>query len=108
MSTTFRRKFRHELTARFSYDAAFNFALAASGLAAVVHIGWFVASFVAFRRRIDATTMVIVDWDPSVLMMHFRIGLALLISTIGLLTRRVVGLFLSLLAVTWVAVEYIS
>lgn len=108
MSATLRRKFRHELVARFGYDAAFNFALVAAGLAAVVHIAWFVTSFVAFRRRIDAATMVIIDWDPSVFMMHTRIGLALFLSVAGLWSRRVIGLFLSLLALVWAGLEYIA
>lgn len=108
MSATLRQKFGHELLARFSYDAAFNFALVAAGIAAVVHMVWFVASFIAFRRRIDAATMVIVDWDPSVFMMHIRIGLALLISIVGLSTRRVIGLIFAASALAWVGVEYVG
>ena len=108
MTDTFSRRLGEKLARRFTYDAAFNFALVIAGLAAVVHIVWFAVSFVAFRRRIDAATMVIVDWDPSVFMMHIRIGLALSFSVIGLWSRRVIGLFLSTLALAWVGLEYIA
>ena len=36
MSATLRQKFSQELAGRFSYDAAFNFALVGAGLAAIV------------------------------------------------------------------------
>ena len=108
MSTTLRQKLRHHLAAPFKYDESFNFALLLVGVASVVHIGWFVASFVAFRRRIDVATTVIVDWDPSVFVMHIRIGVALLLSVAGLVSRRMIGLFVATLALVWVGLEYVA
>lgn len=105
MSATFRQKLRHDLAAPFRYDGSFNFPLLLVGVASVVHIGWSVATFVAFRRRIDTATMVIVDWDPSVFMMHIRIAIGLLLSVVGLFSRRVIGLFVSTLALVWVGVS---
>src|SRR6266568_2631353 len=98
MRTTFSRRLGQELTARFTYDAAFSFAMVAAGLATVVHLVWLLNSFLGFRHRLDTATMVIVDWDWSILTMHIRISLALLLSVIGLWSRRVIGLFLSALA----------
>lgn len=105
MSATFRQKLLHDLAAPFRYDGSFNFPLLLVGVASVVHIGWSVATFVAFRRRIDTATMVIVDWDPSVFMMHIRIAIGLLLSVVGLFSRRVIGLFVSTLALVWVGVS---
>lgn len=108
MRITLSRKLGHELMARFNSDAAFRFAMVAAGFATVVHLIWLVTGFLAFRHRLDAATMVIVDWDSSILMMHIRIGLALLLSVVGLWSRRVIGLFLSVLALVWVGLEYIA
>jgi len=108
MRTTISQKLGYEPAARFAYDASFSLALVAAGLGTVVHIVWFVTGFIGLRHRLDTATMVIVDWDPSVLMMHIRIGLALLISVVGLSSRRVVGLLLSALALVWVCVEYLT
>lgn len=108
MSATFRQKLLHDLAAPFRYDGSFNFPLLLVGVASVVHIGWSVATFVAFRRRIDTATMVIVDWDPSVFMMHIRIAIGLLLSVVGLFSRRVIGLFVSTLALVWVGLEYLA
>jgi hypothetical protein len=107
MSTTLRQKFAQNLAARFKYDTGFNLAFVLAGIASVVHIGWFVVSFFAFRRRIDAVTTVVVDWDPSVFMMHIRIAVALLLSMGAFLSRRALGLFLSALALVWVILEYV-
>ena len=107
MRATFRRKLGRGLATRLTYDGAFRFALVAAGFAAIVHIVWFVSDFMAFRRRLDEATTVIIDWDPSVHMMHIRIGAALLISVGGLLSRRVIGLILTALALAWVGLEYV-
>ena len=108
MRTTFSRRLGWELAARFNYGAAFGFAMVAAGLATVVHLVWLVTSFLGFRHRLDVATMVIVDWDSSILMMHIRIGVALLLSIVGLSSRRVIGLFLSVLALAWVGLEYLA
>ena len=108
MKITFSGKLSQELKARFNYDAAFTFAMVAAGLATVVHLVWLVASFLRFRHQLDAATMVIVDWDSSIVMMHTRIGLGLLIGIAGLWSRRVVCLLLSILALAWVSLEYIA
>lgn len=106
MTVTLRRKFRHKLAAPFMYDAGLKIATVLTGLASLVHIVWFVASFIVFRRRIDAASMVIIDWDPSVFMMHIRIGMALVLGFAALLSRRVIGLYLSALALVWIGLEY--
>lgn len=108
MRITFSRKLGRELIARFNYGAAFDFAMVAAGLATVVHLVWFLTSFAALDRRIAAAKMVIIDWDPSILMMQIRIGLVLLVSVAALWSRRVVGLFLSALAFAWAIAEYIA
>lgn len=108
MRATFSRKLGHALIARFNYDAAFSFAMVAAGFATVVHLIWFLSSFLGFRHRLDTATMVIVDWDSSIFTMHIRIGVALLIGVAGLLSRRVVGLFMSVLAFAWVSLEYVD
>lgn len=108
MSTTLRQKFRHDLASPFRYDGRSSIVLLIAAVAAVVHIGWFVASFIAFRRRLDTATTVVVDWDPSVFMMHIRIGIALLLSVLGFLSRRMVGLLMAMLALVWVGLEYVA
>lgn len=108
MRNTFSRKLGQELIARLNYDAAFRFAMVAAGFATVVHLVWLGTGFLAFRHRLDAATMVIVDWDPSILMMDVRIGLALFLSVAGLWSRRLIGLFLSALALAWVGLEYFT
>lgn len=88
--------------------ARFNFAIVLAGLATIVHLVWMTISFLSFRQRLDAATMVIADWDSSILMMHIRIALALLLSMVSLWSRRVIGLFLSVLALAWIGGEYIG
>ena len=106
MRAAFSGKLGRGLAARFTYDRGFYFALGAAAFAAAIHTVWLVTNWIAFRRQLDAITMVIVDWDPSIDMWQARIGLILLISVAGLLSRRVVGLFLSTLALAWVVLEY--
>lgn len=103
-----RQRFSRKLKSRLAYDSAFQFAIGAAGLAAFVHWLWLVSSFIVFSRQIDAATMVIIDWDPSVLIMHIRIGLALLLATAALLSRRLIGLFASAVALVWVCLEYLT
>jgi hypothetical protein len=43
---------------------------------------------------------------PSVFLLNVRLGAALLIAAAGLLYRRVIGLLISMLALTWVLKEY--
>jgi hypothetical protein len=45
-------------------------------------------------------------YDPSVFLLNVRLGAALLIAAAGLLYRRVIGLLISMLALTWVLKEY--
>ncbi len=87
MRPTYSRKFGSELLDRLSHNGRLNFALVMAGLAAIVHVVCFLIDFVAFRNRIEAARMVIVDWDPSFVIMHLRIGLALIIISVAVLFR---------------------
>lgn len=99
---------RSGYSGRLSSDASFMFALIAASLAALVHLVWFATSLLGKRTTLDAATIGLADWYPSVLMMHIRLGLALMISAGALLTRRVVGLILSALALVWICFEYLA
>lgn len=108
MTYAFSEMLRREISARLGYDGTFNFAIGATAVATLVQWFWFISSFIAHRHRVDAATMVIIDWDPSMAMMHIRIGLALIISVGGLWSRRTIGLFLSALGLAWAIGEYIG
>ena len=106
MTQRFLQRVAQRLGTRYSYAGGYHFALVAAALAAIVHLAWFAVWFIGFRERLSAAKIVIVDWDPSVSMMHVRIAVALIISVAGLFSRRAVGMFLSALALGWVGLEY--
>lgn len=106
MTESIARRMTQKLGCRDSYHRGYHFALVAAALAAIVHIAWFAVWFSGFRERIGAATMVIIDWNTTIVMMHVRIAVALIISVGGLFSRRLVGVFLSALALGWVALEY--
>lgn len=73
---------------------------------AAIDIGWLLYSIADQYNRVARATMVIIDIDPSVSLMHIRIGVALLIAAVCLWFRRVVGLVISVAALIWVLIEY--
>lgn len=69
---------------------------------------WVTAEFIHLRQMLAASKLVIVDWDPSFLMMHIRIGIALAIAASSLFSTRVIGLLVAAIASVWVFAEYFS
>ena len=75
------------LGSRVKYDGAFLFPVIAAAIAILIQVVW-----VAGESRRSSAEIAIVDWDPSVHMMHLRILVALVIIVGGLLWRRMIGL----------------
>jgi hypothetical protein len=48
----------------------------------------------------------LIDW--SVVGMHLRIEVVLIIAALGLLSRKVSGLIISLIALIWIGIEYLN
>src|SRR5258705_6964632 len=69
---------------------------------AALDIGWLLYRAADHYYRVRRTTMVIIDIDPSVSMMHIRIGVGLLIAAVCIWFRHVVGLVISVSALSWV------
>lgn len=77
-----------------------------SALTAVINAILVVYHLVELRSRIRKTSLIIVQIDPPVSLMHIRIALALLLAAVCLMRRRVVSLLISVVALIWVLMEY--
>lgn len=96
------------LSKRLPCEWFFYLGLAVTWLAAGIHTTLSVTRLVDVYCRVRTKEVVIVDLDPAMVMMQLRISTALLIGAVSLLCRRTSYAVLSMLALSWAAVEFVG